>query len=166
MTGRLHHLAMGGLVTLALCLGVAWLAASPSWRSLPENAALLRLSFTHGAKRICRDRTPEELAGLPRNMRQTKVCERRRPPVVAELDIDGKTVFADELEPSGLAGGGPSRVYRRFVLAAGDHEIAARLRDNPQTDGFNYTASKSVTLKPGQSFVVDFRPTEGGFVFH
>ena len=46
MKGRLHHLAMGGIVTLLLSLGVAWLSAAPAWQSVPEDMALL-LSLIH-----------------------------------------------------------------------------------------------------------------------
>ena len=51
MKGRLHHLLLGGVVMLALILGVAFLSAAPRWRSLPADTALLRLSFTHSGDR-------------------------------------------------------------------------------------------------------------------
>ncbi len=166
MKGRLHHLAMGGLVTLVLCLGVAFLSAEPSWRSMPEDTALLRLSFTHSGDRkaSCRDRTPEELAKLPPNMRQAQVCDRRRPPIDVELDVDGSVIYSAEIAPSGLAGSGPSRVYERLLLPAGPHTLTVRMRDNPATEGFDYVETRKVDLKPEQSFVIDFRKDEG-FVF-
>ncbi len=167
MKGRLHHLLLGGAFMLAVSLGLAVLSAWPAWRSLPADTALLRLSFTHGGDRsaTCRDRTPEELAALPANMRAKQVCARRRPPVYVELEIDGATVFAEELPPRGLAGSGPSQVYQRFPLPAGEHDIAVRLRDRPDTEGFDYAAETRVTLAPAQSFVIDFRSEAGGFVF-
>lgn len=167
MKGRAHHLLMGGVFTLALVLGVAFLSASPRWRSLPEDAALLRLSFTHSGDRSasCRNRTPEELAALPPNMRQVKVCDRRRPPVYVELDVDGAMVYSAELPSTGFAGSGPSRVYKRFLLPVGVHDIVVRLRDRPDTEGFDYAARTQVTLAPAQSFVIDFQSEAGGFVF-
>lgn len=165
MKGRARHLALGGLVMLAVSLATAWLSAAPAWRSLPPDTALLRLSFTHSGERSCRDRTPEELAKLPPNMRLKQLCERRRAPVYVELEIDGRLAFAAELPPSGLAGSGPSRVYERFLLRAGSHDIAVRLRDRPATEGFDYAAETKVTLRPAQSFVIDFRSELGGFVF-
>ena len=166
MNGRLHHLAMGGVVTLALCIGVAWLSASPTWQSVPENMALLRLSFTHSGDRnaSCRNRTPEELAKLPPNMRQVQICDRRRPPIYVELEVDGTLIYAAESAPSGLAGSGPSRLYERLLLSAGSHDLTVRMRDNPATDAFDYFATRKVNLKPGQSFVIDFRK-DVGFVF-
>lgn len=167
MKGRLHHLLLGGVVMLGVVLAVAVLSASPHWRSLPEDTALLRLSFTHSGDRSasCRNRTPEELAALPANMRQLKVCDRERPPVYVELDVDGALVYAAELPSTGFAGSGPSRVYKRFLLPAGTHDIGVRLRDRPTTEGFDYTAQRQVTLAPAQSFVVDFQSEAGGFVF-
>lgn len=166
MKGRIHHLLMGGLVTLVLCLVVAWFAANPSWRSFPKDTALLRVSFTHSGDRSasCRDRTPEELAKLPPNMRNAQVCDRRRPPITVQIEIDGKIIYTAEKPPSGLAGSGPSRVYERLLLPAGEHALTVRMRDNPKTEGFDYEATRDVVLKPAQSFVIDFRK-EDGFVF-
>lgn len=166
MKGRLHHLAMGGIMTLALCLGVAWLSVSPAWQTVPDNMALLRLSFTHSGDRsaICRDRTSEELAKLPPNMRQTQVCDRRRPPIYVELEVDDALIYAAESAPSGLAGSGPSRLYERLLLPAGVHEVTVRMRDNPASDAFGYEATRKVDLQPGQNFVIDFRK-DSGFVF-
>ncbi len=167
MKGRLHHLLMGGAAMLALSLAVAALSASPGWQSLPADQALLRVSFTHSGDRSasCRERTPEELAELPPNMRIARVCDRRRPPIYVEIDIDGTTVLAKELPARGIAGSGPSRIYQRFPLAAGRHDIIVRLRDRPTTEGFDYVGETQVTLSPAQSFVIDFRPEAGGFIF-
>lgn len=165
MKGRLRHLLMGGLATLLLGLATAYLSARPTWRSLPEETALLRLSFTHSGERACRQRTPAELAALPPNMRQRKICDRRRPPVYVELEVDRTKVFAASAPPTGLSDTGPSRVYERFQLPAGEHQVTVRMRDRPDTEGFDYTATKRITLAPAQSFVIDFRPEQGGFIF-
>jgi hypothetical protein len=165
MKGRLHHVLIGGGAMLALTLAVAVLSAWPVWRSMPEGAALLRLSFTHGAERNCRERTREELNALPPNMRLRKLCDRTRPPVYIELDLDGTQVFAAEIPPTGLAGTGPSRVYERFVVPAGSHDVAVRMRDRPATRGFDHEVRVRVILRPAQSYVIDFRPEAGGFVF-
>ena len=166
MRGRLQHLVLGGLTTLLLCLAVAWLATHPTWRSLPVETAVLRVSFTHSGDRSasCRDRTAEELAKLPPNMRNAQVCDRRRPPILVQIEIDGKIIYTAEKAPSGLAGSGPSRVYERLLLPAGAHVLTVRMRDNPRTEGFDYEATRDVVLKPEQSFVIDFRK-DSGFVF-
>lgn len=164
---EIRRMATGGAMTLAVTLAAAWLSAAPGWQSLGPDQALARISFSHSGDRSasCRDRTAEELAALPANMRRAQVCDRRRPPVSVELDVDGATVLARELPPSGVGGTGPSRIYARIELAAGEHAFTARLRDNPATQGFDYTAETTVILRPGQSFVIEFSPERGGFIF-
>ena len=164
MKDRLFNLMCGGAVTLAVTVASAVLSAWPSWRSFPDDTALLRLSFAHSGERTCRERTAKELKALPPNMRQKKICDRSRPPVYVELDVDGATVFAASLQPSGLSGTGPSRIYERFALPAGAHSIAVRMRDRPATTGFDHEAAVRVTLRASQSYVIDFRP-ESGFIF-
>lgn len=167
MKRRLRHCVAGGAVSLALCMVTAALSAWPDWRSLQVGMAVVRLSFVHSGdtSTTCRVLGPEELAKLPPNMRAPKVCDRRRPSVYVELEVDGRTIFAKDVQPSGLSGSGPSRVYERFVVAAGPHRIAARMRDRPGTAGFDYQGAAQVTLRPAQSLVVEFRRQDGSFVF-
>lgn len=163
----IRRLVLGTLVSVIVVAAAALLSAWPDYRTLPPDQAVLKLSFTHGGDRSasCRDRTEEELAKLPANMRKTQVCERRRPPVAVELVLDGAELFAATLPPSGIAGDGPSRVYEKFMLPAGPHEIAVRMRDTPRETGFDHEAARSVTLAPGQNFVIDFDANAGDFVF-
>lgn len=165
MTGRWHHLVLGTALSLVVVLATAALSAWPDWQSLPEDHALLRLSFSVSGARSCRDRTEEELAALPRNMRQDQICERRRAPVRVELDLDGQTVLAEDLPPGGLSGSGPSRIYHRFELPAGSYDIALRLRTDPADPGFAATAARQVTLAPGQNMAIDYDAGRGVFVF-
>ncbi len=162
-----RRIVAGGLVTLTVIALAALFSSWPTYRTIPEGTAMLRLAFSHGGVRgkHCRTLSPEEIAALAPNMRRKKICERRRPPVYVELDIDGRTVLARELPPTGLAGDGPSRVYEKFVLPAGEHRIAVRLRDTDRREGFDHVAERRVMLKPEQNFVIDFRPNAGGFIF-
>lgn len=138
---------------------------SPAYTHFPPDLALIRLSFAHGArKESCRERTPEELAKLPRNMRRPLECTRVRLPVVVELDIDGAALYRAVLPPTGLAGDGPSRVYERFPVPPGRHELVARLRDSDRAEGFDYERRVVLDLVPGQSVAIDFRAETGGFV--
>jgi hypothetical protein len=165
-SARAHHLAAGGALSLIIVLGTATLSAWPTWQSLAPDSAVVRLSFTHSGARSCRDRTAEEIAGLPRNMRNAQLCERRRAPVRIEIDIDGKSAFVADLPPSGLAGSGPSRVYRRIKLPAGNYRLTFRMRDDPAVKGFTHEANFDIVLKPAQSIAVDFDPNRGGFFLH
>lgn len=166
MTARWYHLMIGTILGLGVVLATAALSAWPTWQSLPEDHALVRLSFTVSGARNCRDRTPGELAALPPNMRQAQICERRRAPVLVELDLDGTTVLSRDLPPTGLSGSGPSRIYRRFELPAGSYEIALRLLTDPSEVGFTATARRNVTLVPGQSLAIDYDTGAGDFVFN
>ena len=158
----------GQFAILAGVTGVAALLSDwPAYQSIPRDAAVVKLSFTHAPDRSaeCRRRTPEELAKLPPNMRRPLDCPRERRPVATELSIDGRIVFSAELRPTGLSRDGPSQVYRRFTVPAGEHTITARLRDTPRPAGYDYERTASVALRAGQSLAIDFRPDLGGFVF-
>lgn len=164
--GRARHLLLGGAVSLVTVLATAALSAWPSWQSLATGQAALRLSFTHSGVRNCRDRTGEELAKLPPNMRDAQICERRRAPVRIEMDIDGQPVLAAELAPSGLAGSGPSRIYHRFELPAGHYKVDLRMRDDPAVANFTQEATFDIDLTPAQSQAIDFDASTGRFFLH
>ena len=163
---RAARLGLGTLVTTAVIVGAAVLSAWPSWHTIPEGTAVVKLAFSHGGQRQCRQLTEAELEELPPNMRRREVCDRERPPVRVELEIDGETAFAGDLPPTGLAGDGPSQVYKSFVVPAGAHRLAVRLSDDPTKDGFEYTAERRVELAPAQNLAIDFAPEEGGFTFN
>lgn len=163
---RATHLILGTIVTTVMIAATAFFSSWPTYRALPEGVGVVTLSFSHGGARNCRNRTESELAKLPPSLRKTEICERKRQPVYLEMDIDSESVYRASLPPSGIARDGPSRVYERFELPAGDYEIAVRLRDTSQTEGFDDVAVHRLSLSAGQSFVIDFRRTAGGFIFH
>jgi hypothetical protein len=152
----------------ALFASVALLSNRPVYRQTPPGTGIVMLTFVHGADRRadCRRRGAEELAKLPPNMRRTEDCPRGRRPVYVELDVDGRTIYQASLRPTGIAGDGPSRVYERFVLSAGQYDVAVRMRDSARPDGFDHQRSERVALAPDQMFVIDFRAESGEFVFH
>jgi hypothetical protein len=154
-------------VFIAIFAAVAALADWPRWQQIAAQEAVIKLSFTHGSNRQaeCRRRTPEELAKLPANMRKPLDCPRRRGPVYVELDVDGHTIYRASLPPAGISGDGPSRVYQRFVVPAGPHAVAVRMRDSRRSEGFDHSKSGDILLTAAQNFVVDFRPEAQGFVF-
>lgn len=146
---------------------IAYFSHRPPYRALPEDHAVINLTFAHGGKPKggCRDRTAEELAKLPANMRKTRVCPRERLPVVVEFDLDGQRIYADSLPPTGLRGDGPSRTYENFVVPVGRHTVVFRLRDSDRADGFDYVSKRTVELAAGQHFGVDFDAEAGGFIY-
>ncbi|PRX38055.1 hypothetical protein SAMN05216257_103426 [Meinhardsimonia xiamenensis] len=166
MTGRVVHLLTGGAVSLALFLAVAAVSQWPSWQSVPDEAAVIRLSLRHGGVRACRPASEEELARLPPNMRLREICDRRRAPVHVRLVLDGQALIDRAVPPSGLWGTGPSRLYARFAVPAGPHQIALWLAENPEGDGARWELARQVTLTPGENLAIDFDTEAGGFVFH
>jgi hypothetical protein len=163
---HMRRLVLGTVVTTAIIGGTAALSAWPSYRAIPEGTGVVKLSFSHGGERNCREMTEAERAKLPANMRKTETCDRQRPPLYVELDLDGVTVFSAELPPGGIAGDGPSRVYQKFLLPIGAHDVAIRLRDTARAEGFDYSAERHFSLAEAQSFSIDFRPVAGGFLFN
>lgn len=155
------------IVIAALFAGVVVLSDWPTYAQIPNGSGIVTLTFVHGADRKgeCRRLTPEEIAKLPPNMRKVLDCPRGRRPIYVELDVDGRSVYRASLPPAGIAGDGPSRVYQRFVLPAGNHELAVRMRDTARTEGFDHERRDSVTLSPDQMLVIDFRPENGSFIF-
>jgi hypothetical protein len=154
-------------VFAALAAGAAVFADWPRYHQIPPGSAVIKLSFTHGSNRQaeCRRRTAEELTRLPPNMRKPLECPRKRGSLYVELDLDGQRIYQASLPPSGISGDGPSRVYQRFVVPAGHHALAVRMRDTPREEGFDYAKSGLIVLAPEDNVVVDFRTEASGFVF-
>jgi len=154
-------------VIAALFAGVAALADWPTYRQTPPGTAIVMLSFVHSADRRgeCRRLTPEEIAKLPPNMRRAQDCPRGRRPLYVELDVGDQVTFRAALPPTGIAGDGPSRIYQRFVLPAGQYDVAVRMRETARPDGFDHERKGRIELDADQMFVIDFRPEGGGFVF-
>lgn len=145
---------------------IGYFSTSPVYQHLGQDQALVRLSFSHAAQRLgeCRQRTAEELAKLPPNMRAPMECPRERAPVTVELEIDGRLVYRALAPPSGLARDGAATVYWRLPIAAGRHRITARLNDKLAV-GFAYSRDAVLTLAPGRVLIIDFNASEGGFLF-
>jgi hypothetical protein len=153
-----RHIIGQGLAYLAFAATVAYFSASPAYQHHHPEAALVRIAVTHAGTKMgeCHQRSPEELAKLPPNMRAKTACGRERNPVTIEMDIDGNRVFAQTAKPAGLSGDGRSRFYDSREVPSGPHVISVRLRDSGRTEGWDHDLSRKVELVPRQVFVVDF----------
>jgi hypothetical protein len=160
--------SIAGQAVLYALFGAAigFFSTHPRYRHLPDDQALLKLSFSHPGqlKAECRKRTPEELAKLPPNMRNPLDCSRERSPVTVELALDGSVIARRVVPPAGVSKDGPSTVYARFAVPAGEHRLTVKLNDSVRAPGFNFTHDEQVRLAPGQIVVVDFNPEKGGIV--
>lgn len=155
------------LVLAALAAGVGYLSAAPTYHQVPDGMAQIKLSFRHGGQRVedCRKLTSEEIAKLPPKERRPNTCTRERLPITVVIEIDGKPLYEDVLQPSGLSRDGPSETYRKFLVAAGAHHLTAQLRDSKRAAGYDYQNDIDVDLTPFQNLAVDFKADQGGFRF-
>ena len=145
---------------------LAYFSTEPRFSVVEPGEALVRVSFIHATERrqACRERSAEELAKLPPNMRAAQDCPRERAPLLVELELDGKLVLRREVQPSGVHRDGNVAVYQRLALPAGRHRIVARLRDRAE-GGFNYVKDETLELADGRVLIIDFNAARGGFAF-
>lgn len=83
------------VIAAAVMTGIGYFSQAPAYQYFPPDHALIKLSLSHASQRLepCRERTAEELAKLPPNMRRKMDCSRERVPTLVQLDVDGKRVF-------------------------------------------------------------------------
>jgi hypothetical protein len=162
-----QHIAGQILAYTAFAAMIGYFAASPAYVHHSPDHALLKLSLTHAGQRVgeCHERSPEEMAKLPPNMRAKQSCGRERNAVTLEMDVDGTVVFHQTAKPAGLSADGRSRFYDSREIPAGRHILRARMRDGNTADGFDQDAQVEVVLAPRQVFVVDFDEENGKFSF-
>lgn len=158
--------AAQGVLYGAFVAAIGYFSSAPPFRHIAPGDALVRLSFSHAAQRKqpCRERTPEELAKLPPNMRAKLDCPRERAAVTVELEMDGELRYRLVVPPSGLGKDGAATVYRRLVVPAGPHHFRAWLSDNARGE-FNYSAERTLEVGAGRVLLIDFNAEQGGFVF-
>lgn len=146
---------------------VGYFSVAPAYSPIESGRAVVTLSFAHSGKRLadCRQRTPEELAKLPPNMRAPMDCSRERSPVDVRFTVDDEVRYARTLKPSGLSRDGTSYVYAKIDIPAGRHRIDLALDDDIHRPEGAYAYSTTVDLQPYQILVIDFDPTVG-FVLH
>ena len=159
--------AIVGQVVLygAFAAFIGYFATSPTYKQIPDDAALIKLSISHLGDRECRKRSPEELEKMPRNMRAPMDCPRERSDIKLEVDLDGKPLYQIVMHPTGVYKDGISTTYKRFELKAGVHQLAVRMNDNLAQPGFKFVKEAQITLKPAQVLVIDFNPDKGGLFF-
>ncbi|HJV84275.1 MAG TPA: hypothetical protein VJ698_02280 [Noviherbaspirillum sp.] len=151
---------------LLFVLGVGFFSRAPLYHYLDKNEALIRLSVSHNGQLVgeCRQRTAEELNKLSRNMRALQDCPRERSPVTIAIEFDGKPLYHEVVQPSGLSHDGASTVYHRFTAPAGEHRLAVRVNDSVKVKGFTYQREEVVNLRASQVLVIDFNHQQGGVI--
>lgn len=152
-----------GLFALAIGVFSQW----PPYHPLGADEALIKISVVHLGQPVgeCHRLSEEELASLPPNMRNPVRCPRERSPLTMEVDLDGVNVLKRVAQPSGLSKDGPSSIYERLVVPAGEQRIDVRLNDDVRPGAPTYRRQASVTLVPGQVLVIDYSPEKTAILF-
>ena len=166
MVSPLRYLGQGIAYVLFGAL-VGYFSVAPAYSPIPTDAAVVTLSFAHSGKRVeaCRERTAEELAKLPPNMRSPMECSRERSPVVVRFAVDGEVRYDRTLQPSGFSSDGTSYAYAKSFLPAGLHTLTLYLNDDIHHPGGVYEHNVEVDIKPYQILVIEFDP-RSGFILH
>ncbi len=146
-------------------MGIGYFSVRPLYTYSDPEMAMIKLSFSHTGAHVreCRRFTQEELDALAPNMRRPTDCPRERVPLLVELELDGKVIYREQLQPDGLAKDGSATAYKGFTVKPGIHEIEIRMRDSRRTEGFDWRYEEQVDLSPRQNLAIDFRPGTGGF---
>lgn len=156
---------VGQAILYALFGGfVVYFSTAPEYRHLESDQGLLRLSFRHPGKTVadCRERTPEELAKMPPQLRAQSDCPRERSPVKVRVELDGKLLFTETYAPAGLRQDGAASGYFRMPIPAGEHEVRVQFNDDVRVEGYNYQGERRLDVRPGQVVLIDLAPDRGG----
>jgi hypothetical protein len=151
----------------AFALVVGYFSASPRYRHLPPDQAMIRLSVSQPGQPMgeCRTLSEAELAARAPNMRKPEECPRERAALSIRLAVDGAVIYQDTVPPSGLRRDGSSAVYLRLPVTAGPHRIEAAVNDEAKVSGYAFTREATVSLAPGQMLTIDFDRSRGGILF-
>lgn len=144
---------------------VGLLSVWPSYSMLAPQEAILSLSFSHAGQRIgeCRRLTQEELDELPPNMRKPADCPRERHPIQVSLIVDGRTLYAETVLPSGLWQDGKSNVYERLKIQSGTHNLRVAMNDSGSTAKADYEKTLQLDISPAQNVLISFDGLNGEF---
>ncbi|MDX1643414.1 MAG: hypothetical protein R3244_03545 [Thermoanaerobaculia bacterium] len=115
-----------------LVLGVVVVLGQVPWGSSTGEAVLrLALRTVHGKVEVCRERSAEELATLPQHMRQEEVCDSYPVSYRLRVELDGRLLADETIEPGGLRRDRPHNVDREFTVDSGVSRLVVSFR--PET---------------------------------
>ena len=142
-------------------------AGSPTYRHLAPDLATIKVSLRHAGQILgeCHQRTAEELASLPANMRAPLICPRERSALLLEMDLNGEQVMSETLPARGLHEDGRASTYRRLSIPTGVVTISVRMKDQIDSEVFQYEATRTLVLDSGENLVIDFNELTRSFEF-
>ena len=142
--------AIAGQVVLygAFAAFIGYFATDPKFRQIPDDVAVIKVSFSHLGDRECRKRTRKNSPSCHRTCARPMDCPRERSDIKVEIDIDDKNVITHTLHPTGLWGWHLDDVPTPRIKA-GHHKIAARMRDNVKQEGWKYVKEETDRSEAG-----------------
>ncbi|HQY27861.1 MAG TPA: hypothetical protein PK956_03230 [Burkholderiaceae bacterium] len=166
MAGKLLRYGGQGILYLLFAAFIGYFSTAPAYQHLAPNEGLLRLSFRHPGEFAtdCRQRTAEELAKLPPQLRAQMDCPRERSPVHVRVELDGQVLYDERFQPAGLRRDGAASGYHRLPIPAGEHRLRVQVNDNARVKGFTHEGERQLTIAPGQVVLIDFIADMGGVV--
>lgn len=154
---------LAGLGAGVLLLAFTWAPSAVTHAVPGSDRAVLTVSFKHPgrAEDHCRSLSPEEIANLPRHMRRTEVCERRRAPVRLRVEVDGKLRLERAYPPRGLFGDGSSIAVERISVAPDRHRVRVAIGETHDPGEWSYTDTRELNFEAGRQRVVLFDRSAG-----
>jgi len=164
--GRVSRILAQGVLYALFAAAIGVFSAWPRYRHLEPDQGLLRLSFKHPGKLVgeCRQRSADELARIPPQLRTQLDCPRERSPVRVRVELDGEPLYDESFQPSGLRRDGAASGYRRLPIPAGEHHLKVQVNDDVRTDAVTYQVERKVAFAPGQVVLIDILADQGGVV--
>lgn len=146
---------------------VVYFSMSPSYHYLRGDQAEVQLAFRHATDTVepCRQRSAEELAKLPPNMRRAKDCPRERSPLKVVVELDEQVILERTINPTGLHRDLSVYAFLQMKVPVGDHRLRVRMNDSVRVEGYNYQHQADVSVKPGQVLVVTLDEESKTFIF-
>lgn len=114
----------GVLVAVAFTGALAALSRVP-YAEHEAGDALVRLAWRFRSDRVtrCRPLSADELAKLPRHMRQPEVCEGGLRPYRLTVEVDGVPRGDDTIRAAGATSDRPLFVFAEILVAPGEHRV-------------------------------------------
>lgn len=146
---------------------LGYCSTNPAYQHLDPTLATIKVSVHHSGQVLgeCRERSAEELAQLPENMRAPLVCPRERSPLELELAVNDRLVLTETLPARGIHRDGRASTYRRLSVPAGEVTVTVRMKDHVDQQTFPYQSTVRTVLAPGANLVIDFDNESGRFIF-
>lgn len=152
-----------------LFMGTIWyLSTDPVYRPLEDGQAVVTVAFGHAGNIVqpCRERSQEEMAKMPPNMRVAMDCPRERSPIRVEVLLDDHVALKETFEPPGLYRDLGVEVFYTTKVPVGKHRVIARMNDDVNVEGFTHVDEAEINLTQGKILVVEYKPDQKKFVFH